>query len=402
MAKALLAPRMGQLRESPTAAISDLMRTMADKGEKVINFGEGELDFDTPHHIAEAGVAAIRAGETRYTAVAGTVGLRQAIADKFRRENGLSYTPDQIIVGTGAKQVLFNALVATVGPGDEVIIPAPYWVSYPDMVRVAEGTPVTVAADETSGFKLTPEALSSAITDKTRCLILNSPNNPSGAVYGPEDMRRLLAVVADRPDILVIADDIYEHLIYDGVFATPAAVFPEIADRVLTINGVSKAYAMTGWRIGYAGGPPWLIDAMRVLQSQSTSNAATMCQEAARIALCGPQDVLPGRIAELRKRRDLVVERINACEGLSTGTPSGAFYVFASCRGLIDRTTPDGDVLKTDTDVAGYLVREAKVGLVPGSAFGMSPYLRIAYASGKDILEDGCARIRRACGLTRP
>ncbi len=392
-----LAPRMGELRESPTAAVSDLMRQMEARGEAVINLGEGELDFDTPDHVKAAGIAAIETGQTRYTAVAGTESLRAAIAGKFARDNGLTYAPDQILAGVGGKQILFNALLATVGPGDEVIIPAPYWVSYPDMVRLAEGTPVILPATEDNGFKLTPSALAAALTERTRWVILNSPNNPTGAVYSAEELAALLAVVEPWPDLMVMADDIYEHMVFAGAFATPAAVRPDLADRILTVNGVSKVYSMTGWRIGYAGGPRWLIDAMRALQSQSTSNPASMSQEAARVALSGPLDFLEERLAILRRRRTRVMAAMNACPGLRCPEPEGAFYVYVNCAGLIGGRRPDGRILETDTDIAAYLAEEAKVGVVPGSAFGLAPYLRIAYAVDDSLLDEACARLQAAC-----
>ncbi|KAA5606796.1 pyridoxal phosphate-dependent aminotransferase [Roseospira marina] len=373
------------------------MRQMVARGESVINLGEGELDFETPDHAKAAGIAAIERGDTRYTAVGGTERLRGAIVAKFQRENGLTFGLEQVLAGVGGKQILFNALLATVGVGDEVIVPAPYWVSYPDMVHLAEGTPVILPATEDTGFKLTPDALASALTERTRWIILNSPNNPTGAVYSAEELAALLAVIAPWPKVMIMADDIYEHMVFAGTFATPAAVRPDLADRILTVNGVSKAYSMTGWRIGYAAGPRWLIDAMRVIQSQSTSNPAAMSQEAARVALTGSLDFLEERLTILRRRRDHVLTALNVCPGLRCPVPDGAFYVYVNCAGLMGGTTPDGHTLETDTDLAAYLAREAKVGVVPGSAFGLGPYLRIAYAVDDALLDEACTRITAAC-----
>ncbi|MBB3065364.1 pyridoxal phosphate-dependent aminotransferase [Limibacillus halophilus] len=396
--RSLLAPRMGQLRESPTAVVADLVRAMTAKGEHVINFGEGELDFETPEFIKQAGISAIEGGITRYTAVGGTIEVKKAVQTKFQRDNGLDFSLDQLIVGTGGKQLIFNAILATVSAGDEVIIPAPYWVSYPDIVRLAGGTPVIVPGEDRNGFKISPAALSKAITPATKWLVLNSPNNPTGALYSAQELDALLEVIADNPGILVMSDDIYEHIVYEGAFATPAAVRPDLADRILTVNGVSKAYSMTGWRIGFAGGPSWLISAMQVLQSQSTTNAAAMCQEATRAALVGPQDFMAERLERLRTRRDLVVAALNQTQGLRCDTPPGAFYVYVNCQALLGRKTADGAILESDTDVAKYLADDAKVGVVPGTAFGLSPYLRIAYGLDDRDLVEGCRRIRAACG----
>lgn len=392
-----LAPRMGNLRESPTAAVSDLMRSMAARGVSVIDFGEGELDFDTPGFIKEAGIEAIRDGHTRYTAVGGTQELKEAVRAKFRGDNGLDFAPEQIIVGTGGKQIIFNAFLATVGEGDEVIIPAPYWVSYPDMVRLAGGTPVIVPTSEESAFKLSAGQLREALTERTKWVVLNSPNNPSGTVYSAAELATLLDVVADHRQAMVLSDDIYEHIVHDGEFATAGAIRPDLAERILTVNGVSKAFAMTGWRIGFAGGPTFLISAMQTLQSQSTTNAAAMCQEAARAALAGRRDFLAGWMDELRRRRDIAVKAINAVSGLRCTPSAGAFYLFVNCEGLIGGRTPSGEVLRGDGDVARYLAEEAAVGVVPGAAFGMSPYFRLAYGVGTDRLAEGCRRIGEAC-----
>jgi aspartate aminotransferase len=396
-----LAPRMHTLRESPTAVVADLMRAMSERGETVINFGEGELDFETPDFIKNAGIEAIRSGHTRYTAVGGTRELKEAVQAKFRTDNWLDYDLDQIMVGTGGKQIIFNAFMVSVSNGDEVIIPAPYWVSYPDIVRLVGGSPVIVPTDEEGGFKISAAQLRAALTDKTKWLVLNSPNNPSGAVYSEAELASLLDVISDWPQVAVLADDIYEHIVHDGQFATPASVRPDLADRILTVNGVSKAYAMTGWRIGFAGGPAWLISAMQALQSQSTTNAAAMCQEAARIALTGSRNFLASWMAQLRTRRDFAAAAINETPGLHCRPSAGAFYLFVNCSELIGKCSPSGAVLHDDGDIARYLAEEAGVGVVPGTAFGTSPYFRIAYAVADDLLADGCRRIREACSRLR-
>jgi aspartate aminotransferase len=392
---------MHTLRESPTAIVADLMRAMSERGESVINFGEGELDFETPDFIKNAGIVAILSGHTRYTAVGGTRELKEAVQTKFRSDNRLDYGLDQIIVGTGGKQIIFNAFMASVSNGDEVIIPAPYWVSYPDIVRLVGGVPVIVPTGEDGGFKISAAQLRAALTDKTKWLVLNSPNNPSGAVYSEAELGSLLDVISDWPQVAVLADDIYEHIVHDGRFATPASVRPDLADRILTVNGVSKAYAMTGWRIGFAGGPTWLISAMQALQSQSTTNAAAMCQEAARIALTGSRNFLVSWMAQLRTRRDLAAAAINETPGLHCGRSAGAFYLFVNCADLIGKCSPSSTILHNDGDIARYLAEEAGVGVVPGSAFGTSPYFRIAYAVADDLLADGCRRIREACSRLR-
>ncbi|WP_238858198.1 pyridoxal phosphate-dependent aminotransferase [Faunimonas pinastri] len=392
---------MSSVGASPTAEISNKVRSLKSAGHAVVNLGEGELDFPTPPAIADAGIAAIRNGETKYTAVSGTADLKAAIAAKFLRENQLSYEPREIIAGAGAKQLIFNAFLATLSPGDEVIIPAPYWVSYPDMIRLAGGEPVIVETTRSEGWVLQPDALRAAITPKTRWVVLNSPNNPTGAVYSPEAMKRLTDILVAHPDVLVMADDIYEHLRFAGPFATPAALEPALFDRTLTINGVSKGYSMTGWRIGYAGGPAWLISAMEILQSQSTSNPSTISQAAAVAALTGDLGFMAEWISILRDRRDIVMDMVAATPGLEADTPDGAFYVFADCSGLIGSATASGKVLGSDLDVAGYLLEEAHVGTVHGSAFGAPGHLRIAYAVDTDVLREACARITAACGRLR-
>jgi len=394
----LLAERLGRIKPSPTIAVTQKARELKAAGRDVIGLGAGEPDFDTPDNIKEAAIAAIRRGETKYTAVDGTPELKAAIAAKFRRENALDYAPEQITVGTGGKQVIFNALIATLDPGDEVIIPAPYWVSYPDMVLLAEGTPVFVACPENNRFKLQPEALAAAITERTKWIILNSPSNPSGAAYSRAEMQALTDVLKEHPQVFVMTDDIYEHLVYDDFeFVTAAQAEPALYERTLTINGVSKAYCMTGWRIGFAGGPAELIKAMAKVQSQSTTNPSSISQAAAVEALNGPQDFIARHNEVFKARRDLVVAMLNECPGLACQTPEGAFYVYPSCAGAIGKTTPDGKAIETDTDFVGYLLDAEGVAAVQGEAFGLSPYFRISYATSTEALEEACRRIKRAC-----
>ncbi|MCD7038254.1 pyridoxal phosphate-dependent aminotransferase [Pseudomonas sp. MAFF 311096] len=372
------------------------------EGATIISLCAGEPDFDTPEHIREAGIDAIRNGHTRYTQVAGVRALREAVAGKFRRENGLDVTWQDTLVSNGGKHVIYNALAATLNEGDEVIVPAPYWVSYPEMVELCGGTAKILACGEQDGFKLTPAALEQAINPSTRWLILNSPSNPTGAVYSRQALQALAEVLLKHPHVLVLADDIYEHLVFDGqVFHTLAQVEPRLASRVLTMNGVSKAYAMTGWRIGFATGPRWLLEAMEKLQGQQTSGASAISQHAAIAALTGPQDFIQQSRTVFEQRRDLVVSLLNAAPGLACVSPSGAFYAFASCAGLLGRTTPAGKQLHTDEDVAHALLDEANVAVVHGSAFGLAPYLRIAYALDEDSLRQACAAIHRFCVATR-
>jgi aspartate aminotransferase len=375
---------------------------MKEAGRDVIGLGAGEPDFDTPPNIIEAAVAAMRRGETRYTAVDGTPALKKAISAKFKRENGLDYAPSQISVGTGGKQVLYNALMSTVNPGDEVVIPAPYWVSYPDIVLLCDGVPVPVPCSQNNGFKLRPEDLDAAITRKTKWLILNSPSNPTGAAYTAAELKALAEVLLRHPDVWILTDDMYEHLVYDGFkFATIAQVEPKLYPRTLTLNGVSKAYCMTGWRIGYAGGPTELIKAMAALQSQSTTNPSSVSQAAAVEALNGPQDFIPRHNAIFKERRDLVVEMLNRAPGLFCPRPDGAFYVYPSCAGALGKRTPQGKVIETDTDFVEYLLDAEGVAVVQGVAFGLSPHFRISYATSTEALTEACTRIQRACAALR-
>jgi aspartate aminotransferase len=393
-----LADRLARIKPSPTIAVSTKAAELKAAGRDVIGLGAGEPDFDTPPNIKAAAIKAIERGETKYTAVDGTPALKQAICAKFKRENGLEYKPNQITVGTGGKQVLYNALVATLNPGDEVIIPAPYWVSYPDMVMLAEGTPVAVSCSQNNGFKLRPEDLETAITPRTKWLILNSPSNPTGAAYTVAELKALTDVLVHHSNVWVMTDDMYEHLVYDDFkFATPAQVEPKLYNRTLTVNGVSKAYCMTGWRIGYAGGPAELIKAMGVIQSQSTSNPSSVSQAAAVEALNGPQDFIAKNNASFKARRDLVVDMLNKAKGLHCHRPEGAFYVYPSCAGAIGRKTPQGKTIENDTDFVTYLLEAEGVAVVQGEAFGLSPYFRISYATSTEALREACTRIQRAC-----
>jgi len=391
-----------RISPSPTLAITSRVLELKRAGVDVIGLGAGEPDFDTPDHVKDAAIAAIRAGKTKYTNVDGTPELKAAIVAKFARDNALAYTPDQISVNVGGKHTLFNAIVATVEPGDEVVIPAPYWVSYPDVVQFAGGIPVVVAAGAEQGYKLTPEALDAAITPRTKWVILNSPSNPTGAGYTADELRALGAVIARHPDVWVFADDMYEHITYDGFrFATIAQICPELYERTLTVNGCSKAYAMTGWRIGFAAGAPWLVKTMSKLQSQSTSNPCSIAQAAAVAALTGDQSFLAARAAAFQARRDLVVEMLNAAEGIRCPTPEGAFYVYPSVAGVIGKTSPGGRRIETDEDFVGYLLDDAKVAAVQGAAFGLSPAMRISYATSDDLLREACSRIQAACAALR-
>ena len=394
-----LSETLARVKPSPTIAMSNLARELAAEGRDIISLSAGEPDFDTPAHIREAAKAAIDAGHTRYTAVDGIAPLKQAICDKFARENGLEYRPNQVTVGTGGKQVLYNALMATLNPGDEVIIPAPYWVSYPDMVALAGGTPVVIAAGIEAGYRITPEQLEAAITPRTKWVILNSPSNPTGAGYGEAHMRALTDVLMRHPHVWVMSDDMYEHLVFDDFrFVTPAQVEPGLKDRTLTVNGVSKAYAMTGWRIGYAGGPAELIRAMGTIQSQSTSNPCSISQHAALAALTGPQDYIAESRAVFQRRRDLVVSGLNQCAGIDCPTPEGAFYVYPSIAGLIGRRTPQGATIADDRSFAMELLNATGVAVVFGEAFGLSPHFRISYAASDAQLSDAVQRIRSFCG----
>jgi len=389
---------LARVKPSPTIAVTNKARELKAAGHDVIGLGAGEPDFDTPDNIKQAAIDAINRGETKYTAVDGTPELKRAICAKFKRENGLDYAPAQINVGTGGKQVLYNALLATLNPGDEVIIPAPYWVSYPDIVLLGGGEPVAVETPIEDAFKLTPEALERAITAKTKWLIFNSPSNPTGAAYTRDEIKALTDVLVGHEHVWVLTDDMYEHLTYDGfAFTTPAQVEPKLYERTLTMNGVSKAYAMTGWRIGYAGGPESLIAAMRKIQSQSTSNPSSISQWAAVEALNGPQDFIAERAGVFKGRRDLVVAMLNQAKGLDCPTPEGAFYVYPSCKGCMGKTTPKGAKLETDEDFATALLEEEGVAVVHGAAFGLSPFFRISYATSNELLEEACQRIQRFC-----
>jgi len=398
----ILAKRLNVIKPSPTIAVMTKAAELKAAGRDIVGLGAGEPDFDTPDFIKDAATVAMKKGDTKYTAVDGTPALKDAIIGKFKRENGLEYKRENITVGTGGKQVLYNALMASLNPGDEVIIPAPYWVSYPDMTLLAEGTPVFVKCPESNGFKLKAEDLEKAITPKTKWLILNSPSNPTGAAYTKAELKALTDVLLKHPHVWVMTDDIYEHLTYDGFeFFTPAQVEPKLFDRTLTVNGVSKAYAMTGWRIGYAAGPKELIKAIAVIQSQSTSNPSSISQAAATAALNGDQSFLKGWKETYQKRRDLVVGMLNKAEGITCPTPEGAFYVYASCAGCIGKETPDGKVLNTDSDFVNYLLESVGVACVQGEAFGLSPYFRISYATSDKALEDACGRIQKACGVLK-
>lgn len=393
-----LSHALGRIQPSATMAMSGRVTELKAQGIDIIGLSAGEPDFDTPDFVKEAAIKAIRDGETKYTPVDGTAAVKAAVAAKFLRDNDLTYAPSQITVNSGGKHTLFNALVATLDPGDEVIIPAPYWVSYPDMVSFAGGTPVIVAAGADQNYKITPEQLSAAITPKTKWLILNSPSNPTGAAYSGEELKALGEALLPHDNVMVMTDDMYEHIWYaDFPFTTIAQVCPDLYDRTLTVNGCSKAYAMTGWRIGYAGGPEWLISAMRKLQSQSTSNPSSISQAAAVAALNGPQDFLADRNAAFMKRRDLVVSMMNDTPGLNCPTPEGAFYVYPDASELMGKTTPKGKTIENDQDLIGYFLDEAQVAAVHGAAFGLSPAFRVSYATSEDILREACTRIQRAC-----
>jgi len=395
---AFLADRLARVKASPTMAITALATELKAAGRDIISLSVGEPDFDTPENIRAAAIKAINNGETRYTVFDGRFDLKEAIAAKFKRENGLDYHPTQVSVSSGGKQVLYNAMVATLNPGDEVVIPAPFWVSYPEMVLLADGTPVPVACPQNYGFKLRPEDLDAAITPKTKWLILNSPSNPSGAAYTEADLRAVADVLLRHPQVWVMTDDMYEHLVYDEFdYKTIAQVEPRLYDRTLTVNGVSKAYCMTGWRIGYGAGPKHLIKAMGAIQSNSTANPCSVSQAAAIEALNGPQDFIAPNAAVFRKRRDLVVAALNKIPGLHCPLPEGAFYVYPSCAGLIGKKTPDGQVIRTDEDFVKYLLAAEGVAVVHGEAFGLAPHFRISYATSTDILEEACRRIERAC-----
>ncbi|MFC5388383.1 pyridoxal phosphate-dependent aminotransferase [Brevundimonas bullata] len=389
---------LARVKPSATLAVTARARELKREGRDVIGLGAGEPDFDTPDNIKAAAIEAIHRGETKYTDADGMPELKAAIVAKFARENGLTYETNQIHVASGGKPVIFNAFVATLNPGDEVIVPAPYWVSYPDMVLLAGGEPVTVIGEEADGFKLRPEVLDAAITPRTKWLILNSPSNPTGAAYTRAELEALAVVLRKHPQVWILTDDMYEHLVYgDFEYVTIAQVAPDLYDRTLTCNGVSKAYAMTGWRIGYAGGPKPLIDLMRKVASQTTSNPSSISQWAAVEALNGPQDFLAERSAAFEKRRDLVVSMLNQATGIRCPTPEGAFYVYPSIEGVIGKTTPSGVVITDDEVFTAELLDQEGVAVVQGAAFGLSPYFRISYATSEAVLEEGCRRIQTFC-----
>ncbi len=393
-----LSATLARVKPSPTIAVTTKAAELKAAGRDIIGLGAGEPDFDTPQNIKDAAVAAIAAGKTKYTAVDGIPELKRAICEKFRRENGLDYRTTQISVGTGGKQILYNALMATLNPGDEVVIPAPYWVSYPDMVLLAGGTPVPAEASLQTGYKLMPDQLEAVITPKTKWLIFNSPSNPTGAGYSRDELKALTDVLLRHPHVWVMTDDMYEHLVFDGFeFCTPAQVEPALYDRTLTCNGVSKAYAMTGWRIGYAGGPEDLIAAMRKVQSQSTSNPCTISQWAAVEALTGPQDFLAENNKVFQRRRDLVVGLLNEAPGVTCPVPEGAFYVYPSIAGCIGKTSAGGTLIDNDEAFATALLEETGVAVVFGAAFGLSPNFRVSYATSDDALSEACGRIGRFC-----
>jgi len=398
----LLSDTLDRVKPSPTIAVTNKAAELKAAGHDVIGLGAGEPDFDTPQHIKDAGIAAITSGKTKYTAVDGIAELKQAICAKFKRDNSLDYLPSQVSVSSGGKQVLYNALMATLNKGDEVIIPAPYWVSYPDMVLLAGGTPIIAEASLQTGFKLTADQLEAAITPNTKWFLFNSPSNPTGAGYTWDELKELTDVLMRHPHVWVMTDDMYEHLTFgDFQFCTPAEVEPRLYDRTLTVNGVSKAYAMTGWRIGYAAGPVDLITAMRKVQSQSTSNPCSISQFAAVEALNGPHDFIAQNNAAFVRRRDIVVKMLNEAEGITCPTPDGAFYVYPSVAGLIGKTTPNGVKIVDDEAFATALLNDTGVAVVFGAAFGLSPNFRVSYATSDEALTEACARIIKFCALLR-
>ena len=393
----MLADRLSRIKPSPTVAVTAKANELKAAGHDVIGLGAGEPDFNTPEHIKQAAIKAMADNKTRYTAVDGIAELKQAICDKFKKDNNISCTPDMITVGTGGKQVLYNALMASINPGDEVIIPTPFWVSYPDMVLLAEGTPVIVECGQNKNFKITADALENAITDKTKWVILNSPSNPTGVVYTKTDLEALAEILRKYPHVNIMTDDMYEYLVYDDFkFTTMVEIAPDLQDRTLTCNGVSKAYCMTGWRIGYATGPKPLIKGIAKIQSQSTTNPNTIAQYAALAALNGPVDFLADNNAAFVRRRNFVVSRLNSIDGLQCSMPDGAFYVYPSCAGVIGKKTPDGTLIETDSDYVTYLLEAEGVACVQGTAFGLSPYFRISYATSDTLLDDALNRIERA------
>ncbi|MGO4394899.1 aspartate transaminase [Variovorax sp. M-6] len=402
MTTSRIAERVRRIKPSPSTSAADRANELRRQGKSIVNLVVGEPDFDTPLHIRQAAAAAMDKGATRYTLMAGTVELREAIVGKLQRENGLGYAMNEIIATSGAKSAIYNAFAITLEPGDEVIVPAPYWVSYPDMVLACDGKPVIVACPEVDGFKLTPAQLEASITPRTRWLLINSPSNPTGAAYTADEYRALADVLARHPQVMVMTDDIYEHIRFDGQKTTHIlAVAPELRDRTLVVNGVSKTYAMTGWRIGYAAGPADMIRAMDTLLSQSTGNCCSISQAAAAAAMNGDQSFVAESVAVYKQRRDRTLALINAIPGLGCATPPGAFYLYVNCGGLIGKTTPAGKVLSEDGDVVMYLLESEGVAMVAGTAYGLSPYFRLSIATSIDILEEGCARIARAVAELR-
>ena len=394
----LIAERMSLIKPSPTMAVSKLAAELKAAGKDVIGLGAGEPDFDTPDHIKLAAIEAIKSGQTKYTAVDGTPALKQAVSNKFQRDNNIKYNSDEIIISVGGKQVLFNALLSSINPGDEVIIPSPYWVSYPDMVALAGGKPVIVEGKPENDFKIMPEDIKDKISTKTKWIIINSPSNPTGSSYSKEELKNIGDLILNYKNVFIMSDDIYEKIIYDdNKFYTIAQIVPELKDRTLTVNGVSKAYAMTGWRIGYAGGPKILISAMAKLQSQSTSNPSSISQAAALAALEGPEDFIAERNKKFKIRRNMVVEQLNKCNGVHCLLPMGAFYVYPSCAGVIGKQTPSGQIVHNSIDFSSYLLEEVGVAVVPGSAFGADPFFRLSYAISDSVLEEACNRIKKAC-----
>ena len=392
-----LSKRVQAIKPSPTLAVTARAAKLKAEGRDIIALGTGEPDFDTPQHIKDAAIKAINAGFTKYTAVGGTPSLKTAIIAKLKRDNNLDYTAKQILVSCGGKQSFFNLALAVIDPGDEVIIPAPYWVSYPDIIIIAEGKPVIVHTDITQGFKLTPAQLEAAITPKTRMLVINSPSNPSGAVYTLDDLKALGEVLRQHPNILIATDDMYEHIaLTDEKFVNILDACPDLYSRTMVLNGVSKAYSMTGWRIGWAAGPAELISALDMLQSQSVSNASSISQAAALAALQGDQTFIAEWVKIYKHRRDLALKILNAIPGISCRTPGGAFYLYVNCSGMIGRTTPEGKRLETDVDVVMYLLEGVGVALIPGTVYGLSPYFRMSIAASAEVIEDGCRRIERA------
>jgi len=402
MPSSVLAARLKLVKPSPTVAVTAKAAELKRAGHNVIGLGAGEPDFPTPPHIVDAAIAAMRTGKTKYTAPEGIIELREAISRKLKRDNNLDYAANQISVGCGGKQTIYNALMATLNPGDEVIVPAPYWVSYTDITSLAEGKPVVVSCSAESGFKMRPEQLERAITPKTKWIILNSPSNPTGTVYTSTELRALAEVLLKHPHVFIMTDDMYEFLVYDDAkFSTIAAVEPRLYDRTLTLNGLSKAYCMTGWRVGYAAGPLTIIKAMNMIQSQSTTATSTISQWAGVAALDGDHSFIAKNNAVFKERRDLVLSMLAQAPGITCTKPEGAFYVYPSCAGVIGKKTPQGKTLATDEDFVSYLLESEGVAVVQGAAFGLSPYFRISYATATELLEDACQRIQRACAALK-